>query len=375
MAQIKPTLITQEIKNLYESAGISMATGNPTRLEQANLKGELKKIFRLIDEQDAVNRFIWHDLPLDMTSSELERLLYYKGQLIFWYCKELQQFMITPYTLNKGLDFYGRYVYVTPVPIVDDKNANYKTQRALLSTYKLRVVYGLDSLESDHYKLDEDCNGYCVPLYDYTKQLAETIIPRRQIQEPLLDVMSYMIPYAKTALMNATGVSGMRVNNADEYSNVEAASRSVDDAAVKSKKWIAIEGNIDFQDLTATGAGNGAEPFLLMLQSLDNIRKSTYGIESGGIYDKKAYVNTMQTQLAGAGNQIGSALQDSFAIRNDFCMFVNIIFGTTISVAPSQLVLNSIVQPTNNYNSTSANTDANNTNITDNSSKDYESED
>ena len=338
MAQIKPTLITQEIKNLYESAGISMATGNPTRLEQANLKGELKKIFRLIDEQDAVNRFIWYNLPLDLTSNELERLLYYKGQLCFWYCKELDKFLITPYTLNEGLDFYGRYVYVSPIPIVDEKNKLYPRQKALLSTYKLKVVY--DIMLEEEYDENED---YCVLLYDYTKQLAETIIPRRQIQEPLLDVMSYMIPYAKTALMNSTGISGMRVNNADEYSNVEAASRSVDDAAVKSKKWVAIEGNIDFQDLTATGTGNGAEPFLLMLQSLDNIRKSTYGIESGGIYDKKAYVNTTQAEM-GLGNQIGSALQDSFIIRNDFCNIVNSIFGTVISVVPSQLVLNSTPQ-------------------------------
>lgn len=331
-------LITQEIKNLYENAGISMKTGAPTRLESNDLKIGFKKMFRLIDEQDAVNRFIWYNLPLNLTSGELERLIYYKGQLCFWYCKELNQFMITPYTLNEGLDFYGRYVYVTPIPIVDEKNELYKRQSMLLSTYKLKVAYGI--MDEEEYNESEN---YCVLLYDYTKQLAETIIPRRMIQEPILDVMSSMVPYARTALMNATGVSGMRVNNADEYSNVEAASRSVDKAATDGKKWIPIEGSIDFQDLTTSGTTNGGEPFLLMLQSLDNIRKSTYGIESGGIYDKKAYVNTTQAAM-GMGNQIGSPLQDGLAIRTEFCNIANVIFGTAITVEPTQLVLNSMPQ-------------------------------
>ncbi len=337
-------LITEEVKQLYEQAGISMKTGQPTRTEETNLKVELQKIFRIIDEQDAVNRFIWYNLPLDLTSNDLERLLYYKGQLILWYCEELEQYMITPYTLNKGLDFFGRFVYVTPIPLVDEKNNLYKTQKVLLSTYKLKMVYGLFDILNTQVKIDDDCNGYAVPLYDYTKQLSQTIIPRKQIQEPLLATMSYMIPYAKTALMNATGVSGMRVNNDDEYSNVETASRSVNRAAVNGRKWIPVKGNIDFQDLTTTGTVNGAEPFLLMLQSLDNIRKSTYGIEAGGIYDKKAYVNTTQASLSGTGNQIGSPLQDGLAIRNDFCNIANIIFGTDIYCTVSQFVLNSMPQ-------------------------------
>ncbi len=349
----------EELFNLYESAGVDFKSGAPTRLknDSNNLKPELKKMFRLIDEQDACNRFMWYNLPLDLSSLELERLLYYKGQLCFWYCKELDQFMITPYTLNEGLDFYGRYVYVTPIPIVDEKDQLYPRQKALLSTYKLKVIYGITGLD----KLKEDEN-YCILLYDYTKQLAETIIPRRQIQEPLLDIMSDLLPYSKTALMNSTGVSGMRVNNADEYSNVEAASRSVDRAALTNKKWIPIEGSIDFQDLTTTGTANGAEPFLLMLQSLDNIRKSTYGIESGGIYDKKAYVNTTQAAIGGTGNQIGSPLQDGLSIRMDFCLLSNIVFGTAISVEATQLVLNSMPQGNQLIEPSGNNTQDNNQN-------------
>ena len=42
----------------------------------------------------------------------------------------------------------------------------------------------------------------------------------------------------------------MRVNSQDEYANVEAASRSINRAALEGKKWVPVVGNVDFQDLT-----------------------------------------------------------------------------------------------------------------------------
>ena len=66
-------------------AGIDPKTGNPTRAvdnkSQISLKQSLKRYLRIIDEQDAVNRYVWYNLPNNITSQELERLLYYKGKL------------------------------------------------------------------------------------------------------------------------------------------------------------------------------------------------------------------------------------------------------------------------------------------------------
>ena len=331
--------VNEDVKALYESAGLVPPKDcKGFGSMNSELAGNLRKLYRIVDEQDAIGRYLWYNLPLDLSGRELERLLYYKGQLLFWYCKELQQFMITPYTLNEGLDFYGRYVYVTPVPIVDEANTLYKRQKALLSTYRIKVVYGV-LLEEE---IDEN-ETYGVILRDYTNQLSETSIPRRILQEPLLDVMADMVPYMRTALLNSTGVSGMRVNNADEYSNVEAASRSVNDAALNGKKWVAITGNMEFQELTDGKGTNGGEPFMLALQTLDNLRKSMYGIESGGIYDKRSYVNKDQVAAGINPLPIGSPLQDGLSIRMDFCNSVNSIWGIGVWCSPTQLVMNGIV--------------------------------
>ena len=68
-------------------AGINPKTGLPAKLggSKETLKCDLRKFLRLVDEQDAVNRYVWTNLPCNITSQELARMLYYKGQLAFFY--------------------------------------------------------------------------------------------------------------------------------------------------------------------------------------------------------------------------------------------------------------------------------------------------
>ena len=107
------------------AAGINPKTGLPIKFStKCTLKEDVKKFLRLIDEQDAVNRFVWYNLPANITSQELERMLYYKGQLCFFYDKDLEEFYFMPYALDGTIDFYGRYNTVHPVPMTsgtDDK--------------------------------------------------------------------------------------------------------------------------------------------------------------------------------------------------------------------------------------------------------------
>ena len=64
--------------SLYKQAGIDEKTGKPARMvESVLMLRNMKHIMRLIDEQDAVNRYKWFNLPCNISSEELERLLYY----------------------------------------------------------------------------------------------------------------------------------------------------------------------------------------------------------------------------------------------------------------------------------------------------------
>ena len=79
------------------------------------------------------------------------------------------------------------------------------------------------------------------------------------------------------------------MNTQDESSNVVAANRSVDSAALNGQRYIPIVGNLEFQDL-AGGDVAKAEEFLLALQSLDNFRLSLYGLDNGGLFQKKSHM-------------------------------------------------------------------------------------
>lgn len=240
-----------------------------------------------------------------------------------FYFKELDKFFVMPFALDGTIDFYGRFNTIHPVPMAegntDEEKAQYKNQAAILSQLKLKVLYDVPEEPLD------DPSQYCVIIRDYCQQLSQTIIPRQIVQDGLLDVMADCIPFMRTTLLNSTGVQGMRVGSEDEQSNVQAANMSIDRAALNGEKWIPVVGQLDFQDLTGGQVSKGEE-YLMAMQSLDNFRLSTYGLENGGLFEKKQYQNNAQTMLNGSG-QVGNPLQDSLSYRQRSCDIANAIWG------------------------------------------------
>lgn len=312
-------------------AGFDPKTGLPIKYSNEGngtsaLKEGVKRALRIVDEQDFVNRYKWYNLPEGLNGQMLERILYYKGQCCFFYCEELNKFYFLPYALDGTIDMYGRFLSVRPVPIAASQDIE-KLQgpvKTWLNTKTLRVAY--DIVLPEDLKVETLTNS-AVILNDYTPQLSETIISRQIINDPILDVMANCIPFMNTALINATGVQGMRVGSQDEQSNVTAASRSINNAALNGEKYIPVVGTLDFQDLTAGNVGK-AEEFLLAMQSLDNFRLSLLGIDNGGLFQKKAHM--LAAEQATNNSPVGLILEDGLAQRQRFCNIINSIWGIGI---------------------------------------------
>ena len=303
----------------FIAAGVDLKTGLPARISPNNAcKENIKIQLREIDRQDAVNRYVWYNLPMDLPSQEVERMLYYKGQLCFFYDKDLDQFYFMPYALDGTIDAYGRYNTIHPVPMTSGtEDKGNKALAEYFSAKKLKCIYGMQLEEGD-----VDADNSCVLLHDRSKQLSQTILPRAQIQDPLLDVMAECIPYMRTCLLAGSGIKGIRVQDADQADNVHDAARTMKHAALNQEPWIAIEGNVEMQELT-DGAVLKAEEYMLALQSLDNFRLSTYGIDNGGLFEKKAH--ELQSEADINGGPVGLVMQDGLAIRQNFCNIVNSI--------------------------------------------------
>jgi hypothetical protein len=315
--------------NLLIQAGVNPKTGLPIKAGDISdgFKTNNKKLLRIVDEQDAINRFTWYNLPNGLNQKLIERILYYKGQGMFFYMKENDQFYFLPYTLSApkdstGIDVYGRYTGVTPIPFNGSTSAE-----------KARPwIVGLQRTPVYEMKLDEltidDLYDSCVLLKDYTEQISQTNISRQTLNDPLLDVMSNCIPFMNTALLNSTGVKGMRVNSQEEYSNVFAANAGINRAALTGEWAIPVVGNVDFQELTGGSTIGKSEEFLLALQALDSYRLSLYGLPNGGLFQKKAHMlEAEQNMNSGTANLV---LQDSLKCRQEFCEIVNSIWGLGI---------------------------------------------
>lgn len=328
-----------DLKSLI-AAGINPVTGLPMKLGNTvdgPQKEAVKKTLRIIDEQDAVNRYKWYNLPLGMSSEDFERLLYYKGQLAIFYMEDTDQFFAMPYALDGGIDFYGRFNSVHPVPFAegtsDTEKKRFAEQRNYLSTLKLECVY--EVVEPDEITV-EKLTKSCVLLHDYTPQLSQIIIPRQQLQDGILDLMSDLIPFMHTALLNSTGVQGMRVNGEEEQSNVTAASSLINRAALNGEKYIGIIGALDFQELTGGEVAKGEE-FLLAMQALDNFRLSAYGIDNGGLFEKKAH--TLQSEQDMNSGNTGLVYDDGLARRQRFCDICNSLWDIGIWCEPGESVM------------------------------------
>lgn len=318
------------------AAGIDPKTGLPYKMggTPCTLKEDIRKILRVNDEQDAVNRYKWYNLPDGITSQMIERMLYYRGQLCFFYDPILEQFFIMPYALDGGIDYYGRFKRVHPVPwsngSTDEEKAELTAQREYLSTLKLKPLYEVLTTEELLELGEKALTEHCVLLKDYTEQVSQTIISRQVLNDPLLDLESELIPYMRTALLRASGVKGVRVGNQDEADSVKDANEAMKDAALEGEVNIPIIGNIEFQELNDGTVGK-AEEFMQAYASLENFRLGSYGIENGGVYQKQAHMLQSEQNLnAAGGGAISLRMQDGLSNRQYFCDIVNSQTGLNI---------------------------------------------
>lgn len=317
------------------AAGIDPKTGLPLAMRgncKSSLQPNIKKQLRIVDEQNAVNRYRWYNLPKGLDSQMIERILYYRGQGAFF--KLQDQFYFLPYTLSApkdgtGIDVYGRFTSITPLPFNGTSNDNDGKEkpwiRGLTYTPRYEMAVVDDVLGKSTEELTAMVEHSCVLLHDYTPQISQTNLPRQSINDPLLDVMADCIPFMRTALINGTGVSGMRVGSEAEAESVYVANQGIVNAALTGEPLLPIIGQVDFQMLGQTPLSK-AEEYLLALQSLDNYRLSLYGLDNGGLFQKKSHMLAAEQEMNTAN--VGLVLEDGLTRRQQAALIANSFWGT-----------------------------------------------
>ena len=308
------------------AAGIDPKTGLPIKLssgDQFLLRGTYNAL-KILDEQNAVNRYKWYNLPSGLDSNLIERILYYKGQLMFFYCPTDDKFYALPFALNSSIDIYGRFKSVQGLPF------NGTNEEKGIEAFSRVVVWSEEEIDDSTFE-----NG-CILLTDYTKAISQIITPRSVLQDPIIQAMSEAMPFARTSLISNSGIKGFRVGNENDVASVKEASKGLTNAALTGDPFVAISSNVEFQDLTSAGSALKSEEYLIYLQALDNLRLSLYGLKTGGLFQKKSHMLESEQEMNESNTLL--AYQDGLNMRQRFCDFVNAIWGLGIWVEPSECV-------------------------------------
>ena len=318
--------------------GIDPATGLPTRIGAGSdnrIKEEVRRSIRIMDEQEAINRYKWFGLPSGINGQLLERIIYYRGQAALFYLKDMDAFYFLPYALNGGIDPYGRFEKITPLPFLggttEEKNGKIK---AWIEGFNYIPVYSIEEVFDNPSKYTVD--DFCVILKDYTPQESENVIPRKILQERLIDLMAEAFPMARTNLIANCGIQGLRVQEEDTKKQVDIMNALIKRSSLSGDPYAPVFGPTEFQELTG-GSSSKVQDFLLYMQSIDNFRRSCYGLKSGGVFEKKAH----ELQAEAMVNQSNTDLifNDGLKNRQRFCDLVNLIFGLTIWCEPSETAM------------------------------------
>lgn len=331
--------VLPDLKTFIE-AGINPKTRLPLKLANPfvmdkELKSNAKRNFRIQDEQRAVNCFKWYNLPAGISSQELERFLYYRYSLCFFYMPELGEFYFMPYTLNGTLDFYQRFNSISPVPMCEsDKQGElYKRQLKVLSQYVFKVQKDVivDAKEITEEKLTKTA----VILRDYTNQSGQLGEPRAALNEHLLDIKADCECFLRLNLLIGSGIQAMRVKDADAYTEATNAAQSMYKSAIEGNPYMAIIAPVEFQELQPSSTLKASE-FFLAMQSVDNMLLASHGIENTGIYEKQAHILESENQVN--STNVSLTLQDRLNQRQNFCNIVNSIWNLGIWCELSETV-------------------------------------
>lgn len=283
---------------------------------------------RIQDEQDFIGRYKWFGLPEGIDQELLERMFYYRGQVGFFYDKTEKRAYILPYVLNGTIDIYGRYTGVSFLPF--NGKAETDKKKVYIPGEGRKPVY--DVLLPDELTIDA-WNDSCVLCTDYTKQMAQEVMPRAITQDCVLRTMAEVYPFARTALISNSGLKVMRLSNSNQVGTVAMMNQTQYQALLNGDTFLGFVGDPNTEQMPDTTPAK-SEEYFLYLQSLENLRLSFLGLENGGIFQKKAHeLQSENDMISGNTSRI---YNDGLKNRQRWCTIINSIWGLGMWCMPAE---------------------------------------
>lgn len=324
---------------LLIQAGFNPNNGLPIKYGDDNiqnlvspLKESIKRNIKILDEQTAIRRYVWYNLPAGLTSELVERILYYRGQGMLFYMEEDENFYFLPFTPVGKIDVYGQFKNFTPLPFNGSTESD--EDQPWIEGMDFKAINNMSDVLN--IKEDEDITKYCFILTDYTKQISQHVIPRSILNEDLIDLISEIIPICETGLIANSGAEVIKVMSEDEASEASKINSQIKSSILNGMPFIPFKGTPETEVISSNTGVMRFEDQLAFMQSLENLRLSFYGLKNGGLFQKKAHM-LQDEQEVNDGN-IGLIYEDGLICRQNFCDLINAVWDLGVYCLPSETV-------------------------------------
>lgn len=322
--------------------------GKPCRaFAEDPIMNKIGDSFAVIDYQQFLTRFKWNNLPEGLDSELFERILYYSGSAMFFYIKELDKFYFLPYGMSgegteTGIDFYGRFNRLKPYSFNGATDGNGETKEngkkskadIYLSTQIRDNIKDIPMVSSEEEAKKIYENG-AVICWDHSPGLAYWAESRNRTARSYIKYMIKVLIQTKSALINASGFNLFAADGEQDNDIMQLQIDAINDDREKGKLAAVVSkalGNIENIQSNAPAA---MQDFWASLQSVDNLRLKSMGIQNDGMQQKSQYQNIQEQSI-----DINDSLQvywNSFLERVKFAAIVNSIWG--LNIYPEPLLL------------------------------------
>lgn len=329
---------------------------NPVANRDSKDRRLLMRMFHHKHMVETIERFEWKNLPPELPSDIIERVLYFrfKGALF----KFNGRFVFLPFTLKGQIDSYGRYESIMPVLFTGqwktagdgkmEKDISFMADKTFIPVYDMPYQEG-ESSESEKGETQEedsamlpDAESKAVILTDSTLEISQDFTPMAYMIRPIVEQLVDILVLVNIDLITSAKHFYIVAKDSDQKDAIEKEFANLDTRILNGKRYTVVTSPTDLKELTGSSPKDTARYFQ-SFQSVDNLRKEIIGLDNGGTFMKQEHTTDMEMKTNSTGGSF--VLNNALRMRQDFCEIANHVFGTNIQVDMKNASESNVVAP------------------------------
>ena len=241
-----------------------------------------------------------------------------------------------------GIDFYGRFNKLKPYSFngstdgSGEMEAGKRISKAdiFLSTQLRDNIKDIPMVNSEEEARRIFENG-AVICWDSTPELAYTVESRNRVSQSYIKYFIEVLIQTESALINSSGFNLFASDTESQNDIMQLQLDAINDDRKRGKISAVVSSLLGNIQNLQSNAPNAMADFWASLQSVDNLRLKSLGIQNDGLIQKSQYQNIQEQSL-----DLNDSLQvyyNAFMERVKFSAIVNSIWG--LNIYPEPLLL------------------------------------